>query len=158
SSPAATWVDRKLPKPLQTFVGLYGSWLERLRAAPHERGEQSRVRRSVGLLLLDALLLGAIAVGAALGAEPAAEAIVERAGIPEPVAVVAFIAVAVVVGAPFAVGLMRTSRALGVILAERALPRETDRLDYGAAARTAFIVALQVVILAAVVLPVAAIT
>ena len=29
--PVATFVDRKLPKPLQTFVALYGSWIDELR-------------------------------------------------------------------------------------------------------------------------------
>ena len=32
SGPVANFVDRKLPKPLQTFAALYGSWLEQLRA------------------------------------------------------------------------------------------------------------------------------
>ena len=27
SDPVASWIDRRLPKPLQTFASLYGSWL-----------------------------------------------------------------------------------------------------------------------------------
>ena len=34
AGPAASYVDRKLPRPLQTFATLYGAWLERLAASP----------------------------------------------------------------------------------------------------------------------------
>src|SRR5688572_4701963 len=34
AGPAAAWVDRTLPTPLQTFASLYGSWIERMRQSP----------------------------------------------------------------------------------------------------------------------------
>lgn len=34
AGPAAMWVDRKLPRPLQTTAALYGSWIERMQSAP----------------------------------------------------------------------------------------------------------------------------
>src|SRR6185295_3326185 len=45
SGPVASLVDRKLPRPLQTFAALYGSWLERLRSAPRQATRAASVRR-----------------------------------------------------------------------------------------------------------------
>src|SRR3954471_4776013 len=59
STPAAAWVDRKLPHAMQTFVALYGSWIDGLRQ-PGPR--QSRARRVARLLLLDAALLTGVGV------------------------------------------------------------------------------------------------
>jgi len=159
SGPVASWVDRKLPKPLQTFVGLYGSWFEQLRAAPGEGRAQSRERRLVGVLLLDALLLGGIVVAASLTIRSIATAITANLGLPETLVDLSLIAAAIGLCLPFGIGIVRSSRALGVALAERALPIEIPGgLDLAAAARRALIRALEVVILAAVVLPVVAIT
>ena len=58
--PFASWVDRKLPRPIQTFAGLYGSWMASLRSSPTDQTRRSRERRLAGLLVLDAVLLGAI--------------------------------------------------------------------------------------------------
>lgn len=159
SGPFASWVDRKLPKPLQTFVGLYGSWFEQLRAAPREARSQSRVRHLVRLLLLDAVILGSIVVGAALTVRALAATITVHLGLPETVVNLTLVAAAIALCLPFGVGMVRCSRSLGVALAERALPVDAPgRLDLAAAARKALIVSLEVVILAAVVLPVVAIS
>src|SRR5678815_489999 len=56
AGPTASFVDRKLPKPIQTFVALYGTWVARLSAPREGAGGQLRVRRLVRLVILDALL------------------------------------------------------------------------------------------------------
>ena len=46
SGPVASFVDGRLPRALQTFVSLYGSWLKQLRttpAAPEPPGPHSRL-------------------------------------------------------------------------------------------------------------------
>ena len=53
SGRAASFVDRQLPQPLQTFAALYGSWVQQLRRTPQHRTAWSDIRRLVGLLLLD---------------------------------------------------------------------------------------------------------
>jgi CPA2 family monovalent cation:H+ antiporter-2 len=159
SGPVASWIDRKLPRPLQTFVGLYGSWFEQLRAAPREGQSQSRVRRLARLLLVDALVLGSIVIGAALTIRSAAATLTAAFGLPETLVDLVLVAAVIALCLPFGVGIVRCSRSLGVALAERALPVEAPgRLDLAAAARKALIASLEVVILAAVVLPVVAIT
>ena len=159
ADPFASWVDHKLPKPLQTFAGLYGSWLEQLGAAPRESRSQSRVQHLSRLLLLDALLLAGIVAVAALSVRPLDAAITSATGLPHTLVDLALVAGAIALGLPFAIGIVRCSRSLGVALAERALPvGAPDKLDLAAAARKALILALEVVILAAVVLPVVAVT
>ena len=54
-----------LPAPLQTFVPLYGSWIERLRRSPGSASSRSTTRRLVELLLVDAVLIAAV-IGAGL--------------------------------------------------------------------------------------------
>lgn len=158
SGPVASAIDQRLPKPLQTFVGLYGSWVEQLGTAP--RVNQSRVRRLAGLLLLDAVIsrrdrrrrvaLSALDRGSRDGS---------YLNLPETVVSLGVVGIAIALCLPFGIGIVRCSRSLGVELAERALPPAgPDRLDLGLAARKALIVSLEVLMLAAVVLPVVAIT
>src|SRR6266850_2528169 len=59
AGPVAAWVDRKLPHALQTFVALYGSWIDGLRSPGPRR---TRAQRIVRLLLLDAALLAAVGI------------------------------------------------------------------------------------------------
>ncbi len=63
---AAIYVDRKLPKPLQTFTAVYATWVENLRAAPRERTMGQRVRRKVYWLLIDSAAIAGIVIGASL--------------------------------------------------------------------------------------------
>ena len=66
SGPVASFVDSRLPRPLQTFVSLYGSWVQQLRATPQHRTAWSRIRRLVGLLLVDLLAIAAIVIAASV--------------------------------------------------------------------------------------------
>ncbi|HET7787100.1 MAG TPA: cation:proton antiporter, partial [Myxococcales bacterium] len=59
AAPASAWVDRKLPHALQTFVALYGSWIDGLRAPGPRR---TRAQRQARLLLGDAVLLALVLV------------------------------------------------------------------------------------------------
>lgn len=64
SIPVATFIDRHLPKPIQTFVALYGTWLERLRAVPNPDSTWFKVRRVGRRLVIDAAFVAALIVGA----------------------------------------------------------------------------------------------
>jgi CPA2 family monovalent cation:H+ antiporter-2 len=75
SDPVAAWVDARLPKPIQTFAALYGSWVEKLGTRTREPSVGRRIRRLGRLLILDASLLAAIVVAIALwGRAPRAPA------------------------------------------------------------------------------------
>jgi len=156
SDPAATWFDRKLPRPLQTFAALYGSWLERLTAArPRSHGA---VRRLVRLLVIDASALAAIIVTASLGRESAVAFLVAQ-GISPQVAWALVAAAIALVALPFAVGIIRVGSRLGTTLADAAFPHVSAKdVDLAAAPRRALIVTLRLALLILVGVPLLTIT
>ncbi|HET7622271.1 MAG TPA: cation:proton antiporter [Gemmatimonadaceae bacterium] len=159
SGPAANFVDRRLPHALQTFVALYGSWVERLRSAPRESGGVSRTRYLIRVLLLDAVLLTVWVIGASLQFDAAAGLLADLTHTSvETDRLIVFI-VAVLVSAPLAVGVFRSSRQLAQTLALRALPGVHEGgLDLAHAPRIALFVTLHLAILLLVGAPVVAIT
>lgn len=159
SDPVAKRIDRALPHPVQTFVALYGSWVENLGAA-RRRGPTSSGRRRLALLLLvDVAILFALVVGASRFANDAVLFATSRFGFSPGAAIFIFGAVAVAVAAPLLFGIARVARSLGSSLAELALPAAKEgRVDLADAPRRAFLVALQLAILALVGVPFLAVT
>jgi CPA2 family monovalent cation:H+ antiporter-2 len=160
SGPLASAVDRRLPRPLQTFVALYGSWVAALKAAPRARTHGRRVRRLLRLLAIDSLLVAAIVIGASLGENRLAGALAMRFGLAARLARAAVVLAAALLALPFVLGAVRVSRALGVVLAAQALPRQggDGGLDLAAAPRRALVVTLQLCVLLGAGIPVVAIT
>jgi CPA2 family monovalent cation:H+ antiporter-2 len=159
SARTSMFVDRRLPKPLQTFVSLYASWLDQLRmASPAERGKR-RVRRLIRVLALDAALLAAIVIAAALGMGDLRRLLRERFHLPDQVGRVLVIATALLLSAPFLVGIVRVARSLGARLAESAFPAtKDDRVDLAAAPRRALVVTFQLATVLLVGIPMLALT
>jgi CPA2 family monovalent cation:H+ antiporter-2 len=149
AGPAATWIDRKLPRPLQTFAALYGAWLERLRGARPARPVQG-VGRLVRLLALDGAVSSALIVGVALQLDTVTDWLQEAFGVGPGVALTVVLGAAAVAAAPLVIGIGRLARRLGGTLAERA------GLD--AAPRRTLAVALQLGIVLVVSILIVAIT
>jgi CPA2 family monovalent cation:H+ antiporter-2 len=140
----AAGIDRRLPRPLQTFVALYGSWVENLGRRPALPAEAARVRRALRLLLLDAALLAALVIGVGVEGENSARWLAERTGLAGPVAHASVVTLSILLACPFALGAVRTSAALGHALAARAFPDlQRGRLDPAAAPRRAMVVTVQ---------------
>lgn len=158
SGPFATWVDRRLPDSLQTFVSLYGSWLERLRSSGERSEHAARLRRLVRLLFIDAAVLAAIVVTAALGATSARVYLVGEGVLNDVGARALVIATASALAAPFCIGIARVGRKLAVTIATMALPLGSSELDLAAAPRGALVVVLQLGLLLLVGMPLVAIT
>ncbi|HYH99227.1 cation:proton antiporter [Hyalangium sp.] len=159
SGPVANFVDRKLPKPLQTFVALYGSWVEQLREAPRRQTLGASVRKHIGLLLVDAALLVGLVIGTSLSLERIAVLIEEQAGLSRALAEKLVIVGAITLALPFLVGIVRVARRLAGELAAVALPhRAAGKTDLAAAPRRVLLVTLQVIIVLLVGAPVVAIT
>jgi CPA2 family monovalent cation:H+ antiporter-2 len=161
SGPTANWVDRKLPRPLQTLTALYGSWLERLKGARKETSSGSAIviRRLVRRIVLDAVVLAAI-VGAGALLASSTRAFAFAADV-MPIHVARAIAVGLIalLAAPFCIGIIRLGRKLGSTLAELALPPPaSSQLDLAVAARRALAVTLQLAMLLLVGIPIVAIT
>ncbi len=159
SGPAANWVDRKLPKPLQTFASLYGSWLEAMQRSPRKVTAGAALRRLVWLLLVDAGLLVAVVIGAALAKDRITRWVSDVTGFSAPVVQALVVAATVVLMVPFAYGITQVARRLGANLAEGALPAKSGgRVDLAAAPRRALVVTLQVAIVLLVGAPMVALT
>jgi len=160
SDAVAKYVDRKLPKPLQTFAALYGSWVERMR--PSKRAGRAPARAPVHLvrlLLIDALLLALLVIGVSLELDRLSRLLASATGLSEEVTRLVVIAAGGLVALPLGIGIVRTARRLGLELALRALPPgENGKLDLAATPRRALVVTLQLAILILVGVPLIAIT
>jgi CPA2 family monovalent cation:H+ antiporter-2 len=158
SGPAAAWADRKIPGPLQTFAALYGSWLERLRAAPPRDKKGAAVRRLGGLLVVDAVCLAAVAIGLAVSIDGIAVFLSDHLGLSPGAAHGLIVVGAVALTAPFVIGVLGLARGLGRRLAEAALPKVAGgKADLAAAPRRALVVTLQLAIAFVVGLPLMAV-
>jgi CPA2 family monovalent cation:H+ antiporter-2 len=159
SEPTAAFVDRKLPKPLQTFVALYGSWLERLRSAPAQVDTRPQIRRTIRMLLLDAALLVALVIGVSLEVDRVTGLLTASAAVSRGVARWILVAGAAVIAVPLIVGFIRSAGVLGQLFALRAMPAADEgTVDLAAAPRRALVVTLQLGIVCLAGAPLVAIT
>jgi monovalent cation:H+ antiporter-2, CPA2 family len=158
SGPVANFVDAKLPKPLQTFAALYGSWVEDMRNAPPRHTAGTKIRGKIRLLVLDAALITLIVIGTSVFLGRISAALRMR-GLDAAVVHPLTIGLAAVLATPFCVGVVRLARSLGNLLAEAAFPAVAgSRLDRAAAPRRALVVTLQLASVLAVGAPLVAIT
>ncbi len=159
SGAAANYVDRRLPRALQTFAALYGSWIEGLRSAPQERTHGAAVRRLIRLLAGDALILAAIAIGAAVSFDRMVELLRRQLGVGRVPLRWLVIIVAVALAAPFVAGVVRVARRLGAVLAEAVLrDAPAGRVDPAAAPRRVLVGTIQLTIVLLVGAPLVAVT
>ncbi|MDP1825705.1 MAG: cation:proton antiporter [Archangium sp.] len=158
SGPVASWVDRKLPRPLQTFVTLYGSWIENLRTGPHRETPGFQVRRMLRLLFLDAALLAGIVIGTSVSFDRLLGMLIGF-GFSADLTWFLVVGAALAFCAPFFVGIFGLARRLGLNLGERALPATAGgTVDLAAAPRRAFVVTLQLACVLLVGIPLVAVT
>ncbi|HEX9610932.1 MAG TPA: cation:proton antiporter, partial [Gemmatimonadales bacterium] len=122
AEPAAEWIDRKLPRPLQTFATLYAAWLERLRVASAERRSQG-AGRIVRLLVLDAVVLAVLIIAVALQLDQAIAWLTDAMGLTDAVALTVVLLAAAVAATPLVIGIGRLAQRLGYTLAAMAFPR-----------------------------------
>jgi CPA2 family monovalent cation:H+ antiporter-2 len=159
AGPVATYIDRKLPRPLQTFAALYGAWIEQLRAAPDQKTAGPRAKRLVKRLLLDVAILIALVIGTAVSLEGIAAFASTRLRVSDHFARVLVLAGSAALAAPLLFGIVRLTRALGLTLAQAALPAAAkEKADLAAAPRRALVVTLQLAVALLVGLPMLALT
>jgi CPA2 family monovalent cation:H+ antiporter-2 len=153
SARAAQAIDRRLPRSLQTFVALYGSWVGGLAstvADPAARG----IRTAAWWLVADVALLGGLILGAAAEMGRLAIFIETRLGWDAATARWAVVGLAIAASTPFVAGIVRVTRTLSVRLAGRSLPEPQRRgLDPAAAPRRAFVATVQYGLLIACAIP-----
>jgi CPA2 family monovalent cation:H+ antiporter-2 len=108
--------------------------------------------------VVDALLLGAIALVLVLELDAAVAALSSYLDLSAETARLVVLGAAAALAAPLAVGLIHTAGRLGQAIALRALPAPARGVDLGAAPRRAFLVAWQLVMVAMVGVPLVALT
>jgi monovalent cation:H+ antiporter-2, CPA2 family len=154
SGPLASFVDRSLPRPLQTFVSLYGSWIERMRTSERRETVAARARRLALLLLLDAALLMALLVGTAVSLDRVAPVLAERTGLDPDLAAALFVGAAALLAVPFLAGILGLARRLAGELAQAAFPARSPKgPDLAAAPRRALLVAIEIAVVLITALP-----
>lgn len=150
-------VERKLPHSVQTFIALYSSWLESLRNRPRDQ-RKLRVRRNVILFVFDAVAIGAIIVGAALGRGWLAAEVSESLGLDTRGAELVIAVAVLVVALPFVISMALNVRLLGAKLAEGVLPASGTGVDLADAPRRALVVGLELALSLAAIIPLMAVT
>ena len=159
SGPLANWVDRRLPHRVQTFVALYGSWMEEFWSRPQEVTRGATIQRLTRLLILDAAILAAIAIGTSTGMAPIARFLETKLGVASALARMVVIGTALALAVPLLRGIARIARQLGLTIAIAALPAAPEgSLDLAATPRRALIVTLQVATVLLLGLPLLALT
>jgi CPA2 family monovalent cation:H+ antiporter-2 len=158
AEPVAMLVDRKLPRPLQTSVALYASWIDRIRAAPPTAG-RSRTKRLIRLILIDAVLIAGVMIGAGAERGRFTTLFSKWTGASPGTSLIVVVIGAVAIGTPLLFGMVRSARMLGFVLAQRALPNAGRRkADFAAAPRRALVTMLQLGTLLIVGVPIVAVT
>lgn len=149
-------VDRRLPHRVQRVISLYGSWVELLGQPQFEDrpGLGAPIRR----IAIDGGVLLVLAIGGAVTAPVTARALAAGLGMAPEMARWVVLAAGAAIGAPFVIGLGRTTRMLGQALAERALPRPPRGVDQAKSPRTVLARTLQLATLLAVGAPMVALS
>jgi CPA2 family monovalent cation:H+ antiporter-2 len=159
ADPVAAWIDGNLPRRLQTFAALYGTWIESLRNRPETSADRMRLRRAGRALLVDAGVIVALSIGASLTVDPIASRWVAGTHwtLGPTRALVA--AAAVLLSTPFLLGIVRNARVFGETLSRRAFVEpEGGELDRAAAPRRALVMAVQLTTVLVVAAPLLAVT
>lgn len=157
SDPLSALVDRKLPKPVQTVVTLYESWVELMRKQTKPAGTWHQIRRPLRWMVLDAVIMAGLAVAMQRLRVPLRE-MLQSVGVPERYSMSALFIVGLLVSLPFAVGLVTSARRVAVRLAEAAMPHAARGVDQANAPRGALVAVVQFATVLMLGLPLLAIT
>jgi len=159
AEPLAAFVDRNLPRALQTFTTLHGTWIENLRRRPETTAERALMRRTLQVLAIDACVVAGIAIAAAVLSGGAAAQVAARTGLATAPAHAVVVGASVLLAVPFLAGIVGTGRALGVQISRRAFPDpDPGRLDRAAAPRRGLVLAVQLTTVLVVGAPLVAVT
>jgi len=159
AEPFSRLVDSHLPRPIQTFTALYGSWIEGLRHGKDEKTVWRRARRLGGILFLDTLFLVAIIITTAATMKRWLPQMEDLLHLPPWGCRVILGLVGLGFALPFFVGILRSAKTLGGLVAAVAIPPvEEGKVDLGLAPRKVLTLTLQLGIVFALGLPLLAIT
>jgi len=154
ADPISATFDRKLPKPVQTFVTLYDSWIELARKGTGRKPVWAAIRRPLRWMFLDAVVIAALIIGTTQLRPRLRE---QFAGLGSWVDG-ALVAVSVGLALPFAIGLIASARKVAGLLAEAAMPRAAKGVDQARSPRGVLAATIQIAIVLVLGLPLIAVT
>jgi CPA2 family monovalent cation:H+ antiporter-2 len=159
SDPFARLIDSVLPKPIQTFSALYGSWLEELRHGGAEETVWSRSRRLVRSIAIDTFFLAGIIITTASTLKKWVPRLQQLMDLSPITWKILLITIGCMIALPFLVGVLRCAKTLAALIATSAIPEVGEgELDLGQAPRKALTLTLQLGILFAIGFPLMALT
>jgi monovalent cation:H+ antiporter-2, CPA2 family len=158
SSDVANYVDRRLPRALQTYTTLYGSWVESARTASAAKSPAARIRRLARIIIFDAALLASILVGASLALRTGTAPLAALFGLPDRLVRGGALTLALAALFPLLYSIVRAARSLGDSIALQALPVPPAGTDLGAAPRRALRLTVQIGVVLIVGVPAVAVT
>jgi CPA2 family monovalent cation:H+ antiporter-2 len=157
ADPLSATIDRRLPKPVQTFVTLYESWVELLRRQSRSGTAWRDIRRPVGWMVLDASVVTGVFL-ATTGFRAALLGVLASLGLGATPSVMVLAAGSLLLALPFAVGLVTSARRVALRLAERAMPHTGRGVDQAHAPRGTLTAVVQIVLVVLFGLPFLVIT
>ncbi|MEK6686851.1 MAG: TrkA C-terminal domain-containing protein [Gemmatimonadota bacterium] len=143
ADPVSTMIDRRLPRPVQTVVTLYESWIELMRRGTSEATTWHQIRRSLRWMFLDAAVIGGVIVVLSVFGTRVGVLLVDR-GIPERTLTPLGVAIGFLILVPFAIGMVTSARRVAVRLAEAAMPTARRGVDQALAPRGVLVNVLQI--------------
>ncbi|MBX7149031.1 cation:proton antiporter [bacterium] len=159
SVPFVHFIDKIMPASFHTFLSLYGSWIHEFQITDNLPGINSRIKRLIGLCVLDVIILAGFIIGVSYYFHALTALIVPYF----PLSLVwvkgLVLFLCVVLGFPFVLGIIRCAGSLGVAMSSKILPvAKEGSMDKAATPRKAFVVSIQMVILAIAAMPFLALT
>lgn len=159
STDVANYVDRRLPRALQTYATLYASWVESVRTAGPARSPAARIRRLARFIVLDAVLLILILVGASLAMRAESPVLAGWLHISPQLLQGGVLTLALAALFPLLYGIARAARSLGKAISDQAVPPpEPGKADFGAAPRKALRLTVQIGVVLIIGVPAVAVT
>jgi CPA2 family monovalent cation:H+ antiporter-2 len=155
ADPISATFDRRLPKPVQTFVTLYDSWIELARKGTGRKPVWEAIRRPLRWMFLDAIVIATLIIGTTQLRPRLRELL---SGVGERWVDVALVAASVALALPFAIGLIASARRVATLLAEAAMPRAVRGVDQAHSPRDVLTATFQIAIVLVLGLPLIAIT
>lgn len=139
----AVSINAALPVRVRTMLSLYASWVQDLPERARRSLRRTRLRRYVGALVLDTAALVALALVGLSAYRGLAASLSRQLGLPAAWGVAVVGAGTILLASPFAWGILRSARGLGLAIAGAALPTKEGGLDLADAPRRAMAVLLQ---------------
>ena len=143
ADPVSTLIDRKLPRPVQTVVTLYESWIELIRRGTRVETTWHQIRRSLRWMFLDAVVIGGVIVALSVFGTRVGVLLVDR-GVAERMLIPIGVGIGFLILVPFAIGMVTSARRVAVRLAEAAMPTARRGVDQALAPRGVLVNVLQI--------------